>query len=123
MERRKKLLSQRSLLICDGRPTAALVAVLRTIFSWYASNDTARVPESGIHLDRVEASRLWYRCGLKLASLESLLQAKNPPASHLSDADFLDLVSKVLEEEKDSTKAYNFLSQATESSFEVRLLV
>ena len=116
MQRRTSLVSQRSLLIRDNGPTPALVVVLREIFSWYAAGHP---PEAGstVELTRVEASRLWYRCGLKLSALDSILAEKSPPKTTLNVDDFLAVVEKVIQE--DCAIANKPVNGANETTCEV----
>ena len=103
MQRRSSLVSQRSLLIRDSGLTPELDGILRDIFSWYAS-DCHGEPGSAGELSRVEASRLWYRCGLKLSALDATLAKKSPASSTLNIDDFLQLVKKVIVEDSEITK-------------------
>jgi len=83
------------LLIKAGKPTLKLVEILRTIFSWYTnslSNDR------DLELNPVEAARLWYRCGLKVDNLQSLLKDDNK--SNVAFEDFLSLITRVVREDQ-----------------------
>lgn len=93
-----KLLADRSKLIQNSKPSEALVAVLTTIFSLYA-NETQSVGTE-CQLSRVEAARLWYRCGMKLATLHSLFEADSLKTIVKLD-DFLDIINKVILEEEE----------------------
>lgn len=116
VQRRTSLVSQRSLLIRDNGPTPALVVVLREIFSWYGAGHP---PEGGraLELTRVEASRLWYRCGLKLSTLDSILAEKSPTKTTLNVDDFLAVVEKVIQE--DCAIANKTVNGANETTCEV----
>ena len=123
IQKRGKLKSQRSLLIQDGLPSEELVLELRTIFSWYARSQNFNLQDNDMHLTRVEASRLWYRCGMKLSSLETLLQEKSPPSKVLRINDFLILVQKVIREEEESMSRGKSQDRSSESFCEVSFLV
>lgn len=98
-EIKMKLLSDRALLIHNGKPSEALVAVLTNIFSLYAG-ETQSVSTDACQLSRVEAARLWYRCGMKLATLDSLFEADSKKTIVKLD-DFLDIIKKVILEEEE----------------------
>ena len=49
----------------NGAFTTNLIAVFQEIFSRYENN--------GVGLTQIEASRLWYQCGLKLSSLNEFI--------------------------------------------------
>lgn len=93
--RRKELKADRSALIEKGVPTAGLVTVMQTIFSQYCSPDQSS-------LGLVEASRLWYRCGLKLSSLQKICECKtkNGQEMKIDIQDFLSLLQQVIEEDE-----------------------
>lgn len=111
------------MLIQDGLPTEKLVSELRTIFSWYASSQDFKLQDDDMHLTRVEASRLWYRCGMKLSSLETLLQEKSPSSNVLRINDFLNLVKKVIQEDEESMFKGKSQERSSESFCEVSFLV
>ena len=74
--------------------TSAVSELLGRIFSSYSKENSG----SDIRLDLsyTEASRLWYRAGLKHSCLDDML--KNPIGS-LSFCQFLDVVKKIIEED------------------------
>jgi hypothetical protein len=96
-KRRQEIMSQRSVLIEAGMPTPALVKTLRNIFTQYLSDEQSC-------LGYVEASRLWYRCGLKLSSLKDIFYRK-PSNSDDGDErgiefyDFLGLIQRIIAED------------------------
>ena len=94
-ENRKQLASIHSLLIKDGELTPRLVDVLKSIFSWYSSSSS---DEREVQLDRVEAARMWFYCGIKLANLDSMFEADELKTHVLFD-DFLRLVRRVAKED------------------------
>lgn len=97
--KRVALAQKRSLLIQKGRITPELEVVLTSIFSSYAETD---IDEDGeILLDTVTASRLWYRCGMKLSGLESILE-KNARSS-LTMADFMEVITRIVQEDENAT--------------------
>lgn len=105
------------MLIQDGLPTEELVLELRVIFILYAKSQDFKLQDDDIHLTRVEASRLWYRCGMKLSSLETLLQGKSPSSNVLRINDFLNLVQKVIQEEEESLSKGKSQDRFCEVSF------
>jgi hypothetical protein len=93
-QRRQEIMSQRSVLIDAGMPTTALVKILRSIFTQYLSDEQSC-------LGYVEASRLWYRCGLKLSSLKNILdnKASDHGEREIEFCDFLGLIQRVIAED------------------------
>ena len=53
-------------MVQNGTFTTKLIAILQEIFSRYESSVAGG-------LTQIEASRLWYQCGLKLSSLNEIL--------------------------------------------------
>lgn len=92
--KRQQLLTQRGVLIDNGQPTAELISVLQTIFALYKTSD-----DKPIVLPRTAAARLWYRCGMKLASLDKM------DKSAIAFADFLDPIIQVIEEDERELQA------------------
>jgi hypothetical protein len=86
-------------MIRDGSLTPELVNVLRKVFCWYSVSWKPDNDDQVVRLNRVEASRLWYRCGMKLSDLEQLLEAKSPPTSDVCFEDFLERLSNVVRAE------------------------
>jgi hypothetical protein len=75
---RKRLEKERAVLVKDGTPSTKLRKVLMEIFALYSDADTGMQVEENEEwsLTSTQASRLWYRCGMKLASLDCILEAK-----------------------------------------------
>jgi hypothetical protein len=76
--------------------------VLGEIFCMYSNGEDSKGPTT---ITSTMASRLWYRCGMKLASLETILQAKDGsdddvkrPSVALED--FLGVIEQVVEEDE-----------------------
>jgi hypothetical protein len=95
LQQRQAVMEQRSVLIDAGKPTSGLVKVLRTIYSQY-------LPDFVNCLGYVEASRLWYRSGLKLSSLKEILDQKVSDGSggaEIEVNDFLDLIQRMIAED------------------------
>jgi hypothetical protein len=86
-------------MIRDGSLTPELVNVLRKIFCWYSVSWKLDDDDHLVRLNRVEASRLWYRCGMKLSNLEQLFEAKSPPTSDVCFEDLLERLSSVVRAE------------------------
>lgn len=110
--RREELLADRSVLVKKGSVTSGMQSVLRDIFSGYETGGDAKVGNS-VELNQIEASRLWYRCGIKLSSLIDILQTRNDKT--VAFADFLQLLHQVIEDDEKS------FSQATESSSDFQI--
>jgi hypothetical protein len=65
--RRKQLKADYSVLVQNGSFTPKLTSVLQEIFSRYlTAGQTCLI--------QIEASRLWYRCGIKLSSLKDIFR-------------------------------------------------
>lgn len=94
VELRQKLLLQRSVFIDDGNITPTLETVLDDIFSSYSQSKSAK-------LNQIEASQLWYQSGMKLTSLETIMQTKGDTPT-VEFKDFLDLLKMVIQDEEES---------------------
>jgi hypothetical protein len=115
VQQKSKLIAQRSILLGNGCTAPQVVDALGKIFSFYSTGENA-LPDQVV-LSRVEASRLWYRCGLKLSCLHAILEKKSPlMRNKVTFDDLLSLVNRVIEE--DDKKPPN--SSASETSCEVR---
>eukprot|EP00521_Asterionellopsis_glacialis_P007185 CAMPEP_0195289262 /NCGR_PEP_ID=MMETSP0707-20130614/5611_1 /TAXON_ID=33640 /ORGANISM="Asterionellopsis glacialis, Strain CCMP134" /LENGTH=3115 /DNA_ID=CAMNT_0040349249 /DNA_START=115 /DNA_END=9462 /DNA_ORIENTATION=+ len=108
---RRKLIMQRSVLIQSGKPTYELLNILKMIFGWYARKGS-KLESGNMSLDPVAAFRLWYRCGMKLSTIQDLLEKKmagghNKGYSALSITldDFLNLITQIVGEEELSLMA------------------
>jgi hypothetical protein len=112
--------SQRAVLIKDGIPTPQLLSVLKTIFTQYneeASNSTTDVE---LTLNYTAASRLWYRCGIKLSCLDTMLEERPSPSLHLiTFEDFLAVIEKIVEEDETLFKSAPSNDQTPETICEV----
>lgn len=95
-ENRKRLASLRSVLIEDDNISPQAENLLRVIFSWYSAS--VRESSSTVQLNRVEAARLWYSCGIKLAHLEGLFEA-DEKKSHVVFEDFINILGRVIRED------------------------
>lgn len=89
---RSSLLAKRARLIeTDGKPSKELRKVLEDVFTLYRADTDDH--DNGIGYTM--ACRLWYRCGLRLATLNSILTGENRERIVLSD--FMQIVTEVLE--------------------------
>jgi hypothetical protein len=127
---KNRLAKERAVLIKDGAPTLKLRLVLRQIFLWYSERNSDTVLGHGtnfdeatwddVRLNQLMASRLWYRCGMKLASLESILAAKKE--STVCFQDFFRLIEQIVEEDENdmqlSRQAQSYMT-IPELTFEV----
>ena len=73
-----------------------------------------------VFLEYTIAARLWYRCGMKLARLESLLSEKGSDCRKVSFEDFLGEIKKIVEEDDRGFKPKK--SEELNSLCEVRVL-
>lgn len=87
---------ERSLLIHDGKPSRRLRDVLKEIFVLYSRDSECSVADEDPTLSYPLAARLWYRCGMKLSHLDSVLCGNNLLRFH----DFLQVVERVIIEDK-----------------------
>lgn len=120
-EVRLRLAKERLILIQDGKPTAKLISALKEVFMLYAGLspmcDTSDDDfETEKRLNRIMAARLWYRCGMKLSHLEVIFEEK----SSISFQDFLDPITRVIEEDCLATKILD--TDWDTSKFEVSFL-
>lgn len=118
-QRRKKLQKERAVLIKDDVLTPQLTETLKMIFSWYADE-----PEQAFHLENplltvVKASRLWYRCGMKLSLLDTLLEEREDSDKNIYFKDFVDILERVIKDEGNQEEEEDVNSIAS-PSFEVR---
>ena len=92
---RKRLREDRSVLVQNGAFTTGLVTVLQEIFSRYE-----RTVAGG--LTHTEASRLWYKCGLKLSSLKEILGFSrcSSDAKVIYFKDFCQLLQQILTDDE-----------------------
>jgi hypothetical protein len=82
-------------------PTPNLVSVLKTIFSLYKEEETDSTTDVELTLSHTAASRLWYRCGMKLSSLDTMIEEKPSLSLPLiAFDDFLAVIEKILEEDE-----------------------
>jgi hypothetical protein len=113
--------SQRAVLIEDGVPTPHLVSVLKTIFSLYKEEETDLTTDVELTLSYTAASRLWYRCGMKLSCLDTMLEEKPSPSLPLiAFEDFLAVIEKILEEDESLFKTAPSKDQTPDTICEVR---
>ena len=75
-------------------------SALRDIFNGYKFDADPR-PGRSCELNQSEASRLWYRCGLKLSCLTEILQSQSERTDKsVAFADFIGTVSEIVEEDE-----------------------
>jgi hypothetical protein len=86
-------------LVDSGELTEGLRAVLTSIFALYADENQK---DESLSLKYTDAARLWYRCGLKLSSLDSLLDRAERERNdgRIVLEDFLSLFERVAEEDE-----------------------
>ena len=118
--RRRELESDRSVLIVGGSLSPPLRIVLRDIFSCYAANGSL-VDIASLRLTKIEASRLWYRCGMKLSSLYEILEQKERVETIVFE-DFCSLLQRIVDDDaKHASKMA--LNHADGTDFEVRISI
>jgi hypothetical protein len=113
--------SQRAVLIEDGMPTPQLVSVLKTIFAQYKKEEANSTADVELTLSYTAASRLWYRCGIKLSCLDTMLEEKPSPSLPLiTFEDFLAVIEKIVEEDETLFKTAPSKDQTPDTICEVR---
>lgn len=119
--RRRELECDRSILICEGSLSPKLLVVLKAIFALYATNGNV-LDGVGIRLTKIEATRLWYRCGIKLSNLEEILKNKPKEAERkIVFEDFRILLQCIVEDDEERLSRMA-LNDTDDSDFEVRHL-
>jgi len=112
--KRQEILAKKGILIKNGGLATDLVHVLQHIFSWYQKNkkgSDAVGNDSGMKLNVMEASQLWYRCGLRLSGLINLIKSKEEADTvhSTTDAifiyveDFINVVRQVVADEEEKS--------------------
>ena len=95
--------------------------VLEEIFCLYS--DAKKDSDKCDSVTSLTAARLWYRCGMKLASLESILQAKvDTKHATVTLGDFLGVIEKVVEEDEAKVANEQVSDSAAVLSCEVRMI-
>jgi hypothetical protein len=118
---RKRIANEREILIQNGAPSPALLNVLEQIFcSYHTSDDLHHSADVNVPLPYTMAARLWYRCGLKIAKLDSLLEERK--CQSLSFKDFVDVIEKVIAEDEDVTYKEKLGTDPSKIDFQVRIL-
>jgi hypothetical protein len=116
--------SQRAVLIEDGMPTPRLVSVLKTIFTQYKEEELNSTTDIDVTLGYTAASRLWYRCGIKLSCLDTMLEEKSSSALPLiTFEDFLAVIGKIVEEDETVFKSAPSKDQTPDTMCEVRNVI
>jgi hypothetical protein len=112
--------SQRAVLIEDGMPTPQLVSVLKTVFAQYKEEDSNSIADVELTLSYTAASRLWYRCGMKLSYLGTILEEKPSPSLPLiTFEDFLAVIENIVEEDETLFKTAPSKDQTPDTICEV----
>lgn len=89
--------------------------VLQDIFLMYTEN-------SEQHISSAMAHRLWYRCGLRLSSLNDILAEKDQNTGKVEFLDFLSVVCQVVAADDAENDPSRSVVVSNESFCEVRLL-
>jgi hypothetical protein len=97
-----KLAKERTVLMKDGMPTLKLKKVMFQIFSMYAEHNLEKtvgdVDMDNATINEIMASRLWYRCGIKLTTLDSVYRSNERRC--VAFRDFFSLIQKVIADEE-----------------------
>lgn len=93
-------MKERGVLIKHGKMTPKLRSVLTAIFVQYSCRSPPDADATAVYLMFPEAARLWYRCGLKIASLQTVIKDRPDNAKHVYLKDFFAVVEGVLEEDE-----------------------
>jgi hypothetical protein len=122
-QRRQKLQAERAVLIKDRGLTPELTRALKLIFSWYSKEPQQALLSANPQLNLVAASRLWYRCGIKLSLLDSILNEKGESENHVCFKDFVNILQSVVYDEEDQSESEEpcVVGSLGSPSFEVRL--
>jgi hypothetical protein len=117
---RNRLVKERTVLVRDGKPTLKLCQTLRRIFGCYSGSTDGHVDD--VKLTQIMASRLWYRCGMKLSSLDCIFAKEN--VSYVRFQDFFNVIEQVIEEDQDdvhiSKQSLSYNATLPVLAFEVR---
>ena len=111
--RRRELKEDRSVLIQNGKFTPCLNVALKQIFSLY-KNKVAN------GLTQTEASRLWYQCGLRLSSLNLILDDTTRKSRIIYFEDFLRLLERILIDDEQHYSIELFEDKDSNDDFQVR---
>ena len=119
------LAEERVVLIKDGTVSPELRTVLGEIFRLYADDQEEEVKcGAETTLTSTMAARLWYRCGMKLASLETIMEAREDSnRMGLTLQDFVGVIEKVVAEDEVNAAQRSTLDVSAASSCEVNLTV
>jgi hypothetical protein len=98
--RRQKLQAERAVLIQGRALTPELTCALQLMFSWYAKEPQQALLSENPQLNLVAASRLWYRCGMQLSLLDTLVNGKEAPDGSIHFKQFVDIVQSVVLDEE-----------------------
>ena len=99
---RKSVCVRKANLLQERRLTPKAIEVLCLICSWYSSSNSAS-DDGVINLSREEATRLWYRCGIRLATLDEIIsrnEKKEGCSNNLTSEDFIEVVQRIVEDEE-----------------------
>jgi hypothetical protein len=84
-------------LIKEGMPTPKLQKILHQIFNMYAEPENT-LGDTDMDLTEIMACRLWYRCGMKVSTLENIFKSKGRRSVAFSE--FFLLIQRVIDEEE-----------------------
>lgn len=94
---KSKLAKERMVLIKEGMPTPKLQKILHQIFNMYAEPENT-VGDTDMELTEIMACRLWYRCGMKVSTLENIFKSKGRRS--VAFGEFFLLIQRVIDEEE-----------------------
>jgi uncharacterized protein YqhQ len=118
---RANLVAQRGLVIKDGQLTPEVIRVLKSIFSLYTENLYCKERGDPLKINVTRAARLWYRCGIKLPTLDSIMDGKDELTVTFDE--FLSIVKAVAAEDEVIWKSLAFSKSVAGPAFEVCIFV
>jgi hypothetical protein len=107
--------AERSILIQNGQPSVRLKTVLKEIFMLYLNVDDNNLHnDENLILSYPYAARLWYRCGMKISQLDSIIGENN----FVRFNDFMQVIQRVIDEDT-MNKASDVVTGSGTATFEV----
>jgi hypothetical protein len=120
---KSKLAKERAVMIKEGMPTLKLQKVLHQIFAWYSDFDLETayndMEMDDLRISEIMASRLWYRCGMKLSTLVDIVTTRI--CRNVNFQDFFGLIRKIIAEDDSNYNRTRSLNILPTLNFEVCL--
>ena len=89
---------ERGLMIEGGKLTPQAIGILKTIFSLYREGQVYREEDESLFIEVKRASRLWYRCGMKLSTIDDVIGRTG--SNVISFSDFVEIFEKIVSEDE-----------------------